>query len=98
MQHTFSRVRTHLSFGRPDKYSLVASAGHGPQCSETPQLAEHCTLPCTVVWQNIAAEYPFERACNKPATSRIRCSTSVCSRLATSWSSAALRLSAHIFT
>jgi len=27
MQHTFSRVRTHFSFGHPDKYSLVSSAG-----------------------------------------------------------------------
>jgi len=27
MQHTFSRLRTHCSFGHPDKYSLVTSAG-----------------------------------------------------------------------
>jgi len=31
MQHTISSVLTHFSFGHPDKYSLVTSAGQNGQ-------------------------------------------------------------------
>jgi len=36
MQHIFSRVRAHFSFGHPDKYSLVTSAGQPCNLGWTP--------------------------------------------------------------